>query len=231
MSILMDLQKNETQKAVFLSVLSEQTKQSLVPIIRVIVPNVAIRTFKSLVQAVEDCIKSEESAGTMFIEFGYPLEELSSHLHTLRQTKDKKPEKIILLIDQEDISEDLISKYLRIGFSGIVTKPFSEKSVHDVFKISERLSSMGSVARLKVATGLQIKSMLEQKGQKFEESSILSAVKKACQQFEESNPGNSLENLAESYAKLNPKERIGKSIKDFYKGPSERVKKLLHEGK
>ncbi len=225
----MSIQNQVSAKPILVSVLSEQTKQSLLPVIRGVVPNVSIKSFKSLNQTIEECIESEESAGTLFIEFGHPLKELTLYLQMIRDQSVNKPDKIILLVDQGDVSEDLISKYLQIGFSGILTKPFSEKSVEEVFKISERLSDMGSIARLKIATGIKIKSMLEQKGKKFQGKSILDSVKAACKVFEKENPGNDLEGLAKKYSRIKPSERINKNVADLYEGPSERVKKMLQE--
>jgi hypothetical protein len=220
-----------SEKAVLISFLSDSTKQSLIPVLRKLVPSLVIRSFKSLNQTVDACIDQKSSPETLFIEFGHPLDELSMYLQMIRTQSSHKPEKIILLVDQEDVSEDLISKYLRIGFSGILTKPFNEKSVEDVFRLSEHLSNQGSFARLKVAAGLQIKSMFEQEGDKFQGSSILTAVKNACKKFEDENPESNLEQLARTYASMQPNERLGKNVKDLYLGASERVKKMLLERK
>ena len=105
--------------------------------------------------------------------------------------------------------------------------PFSEASLNEVLKVSEELSMKGSFARLKVATGLQVKSMLEKNGDKFEGSSVLKAVKNACKAFEKNNPGEKVEDIAEKYSKMEPKDRVGRNIKDLYKGASERVRKLV----
>lgn len=223
----MNIGQVDSFKTVVLSFLSDNTRQALVPAIRGVVPNTSIKTFKSLDQTLNACLEEDGSVGTVFIEFGYPLQELATYIQMMREDKKHKPDKIILLVEQDEVNEDLLSTYLRIGFSGVLTKPFSEKSVADVFKISQRLSELGSIARLKVATGLQIKNMLEQKGDKFQASSILTSVKNACRKFEEENPDKSINQIAEKYSSMNPNERLGKNIKDMYQGASKRVREML----
>jgi hypothetical protein len=216
-------------KTVFLSVLNEHTKNNLLANLRIVLPNIPTRSFKSLNKAIEEYFTSEEEIGTLFIEFGNPLDEVTEYLQILRE--NKKPDRIILIINQEDINEDLLAKYLQIGFSGILTSPFNEDSIKEVFSISSRLNALGSFARLKVATGIKIKNMLEEKGEKFKQKSFLESVKEACKIFETVNPGNSLEKLAEEYSKIPPAERVSKKMSDLYQGPSERVKKLLEQAK
>jgi hypothetical protein len=218
-------------KEVILFTQSEHTKSALIPVIRGVVPNVSIKTFRTIDQTVNACLKNEQHIGTLFIEHGEPFDVLMKNLQTLRAQPDKKPGKIILLIDQKGTSEDLLSQYLSIGFSGILTKPFTEDSVHQVFRVSERLGALGSVARLKVVTGLKVKSMLEQKGEKIEGETLLQTVKNACERFEHENPGNKIEEIARNYSQLDPRERISKNVKDMYQGASERVKKLIQESK
>jgi len=212
---------------IFVSVLSEHAKSALLPVLRAVVPNVAIKSFKSLDRMTEELVISDTPAASVFIEFGFPMAEIASCLEKIKNHPKTKPDALILVIDAESVNNDLISDYMRIGISGFVTRPFSESSVTNVFKISERLSEMGSIAKLKVATRLEVNSILEKRGEKFEGSSVLSRVQRACQKFESDNPGISTEQIAESYSHLSPKERLKPQIKALYKGPSERVKQLL----
>jgi hypothetical protein len=218
-------------KDVILFTQSEHTKSSLIPVIREVVPNVGIKTCKTIEQTIHECLKNEQRIGTLFIEYGERFEVLMKKLQALRAQPEKKPEKTILLIDQKGTSEDLLTQYLSIGFSGILTKPFTDETVHQVFRVSERLGALGSIARLKVVTGLKVKSMLEQKGEKIEGESLLQTVRNACERFEHENPGNKIEEIARNYSQLDPVERLSKNVKEMYDGASERVKKLIQESK
>lgn len=214
-------------KPIFAIIQSDNTRNSLHSVVRGVEPRASFRALKSIAQTIDECLNSEERAGTLFIEFGFSLDELSLGLDKLKANPEKKPDKIILLVGEDSLKETMISDYLNLGFSGILSKPFSENSLNEVFKVSNKLSVKGSIARLKVVTGLQIKSMMEQNGDKFEGSSILKAVKNACKKFEKENPGRKVEDIAEEYSKMDFNARRKTNIKDIYKGASERVRKLV----
>jgi len=214
-------------KSIMALIRSEKAKASLNQVIREVAPKSQFKITKSHSILLDECKNSTEKVGTVFIEFGFPLPELTKCISALREKSESKPEKIILIIGESDAKEDVLSEHLRLGFSGILSMPFSEASLNEVLKVSDELSMKGSFARLKVATGIQIKSMLEQNGAKFEASSVLKAVKNACKAFEKNNPGEKVEDIAQEYSKMEPKDRVGRNIKDFYKGASERVRKLV----
>ncbi len=214
-------------KPILATVKVDNTKMVLSSVVRGVSPDSSFKAFKSIDLTIEECLVSDAQVGTLFIEFGFPMDELNKAMEILRQNPDKKPEKVILLVGEANSNESVISEYLSLGFSGILSKPFSEESLAEVFKVSERLSVEGSIARLKVVTGLQIKSMLEQKGEKFEGSSVLAAVKNACKKFEKDNPGETVESIVNEFSKMDPKDRMGRNVKDLYRGVSKRVKKLV----
>lgn len=214
-------------KAIFVSVLSENTKVSLLPVLRGVLPNVAIKTFKSLSQMSEDATKSNNVASCVFIEFGFPMKQIAECLTCVRSQAATKPDTIILLIDEDLVNNELVSDYMRIGISGFVTRPFSEDSVSQVLKVSERLGELGSIAKLKVATKLEIKNMLDARGDRFDGSSVLSTVKRACDKFETENPGISAEKIAQSYSLMSPQERLKPKLDTLYRGSSNRVRRLV----
>lgn len=216
-------------KSILALVHSEKAKNSLYNVIRELAPKSKFKTLKTPQALVDECRESVDKVGTLFVEYGFPFPELTKTLSEIRARKDLKPEKIILIVGEANAKEEVLAPHLSIGFSGILSMPFSEDSVKKVLKISEEISMKGSIARLKVVTGLQIKSMMEQGGTKFGDSNILRAVKRACNKFETENPGKSLDFIAKEYSEIPPEERVGKSIKDIYKGASERVRKLLEK--
>ncbi|HMO16470.1 MAG TPA: hypothetical protein PKA63_01575 [Oligoflexia bacterium] len=222
-------QPTSSANPVFVSVRSEHTKNSLLPIIRCLVPNAAIHSAKTLSKTSQDISNSDKQGGTLIVEFGHPIDEIVSFVDNLRNNYKFRPDKMILIIEEEILKDVLVSQYLRLGFSGILTKPFSEESVTEVFNISDRLSNLGSIARLKVSAGLEIKSMLEKEGYNFNNNNLIQSVKNACEKFIEENPLLRVESIAKSYLSMSPKERINKSIKDVYQGPSERVKQKLNK--
>lgn len=206
---------------------SGQTKNTFNHIIREVVPDSKVTVVKSTNALVNECLNNLRKVGTVFIEHGFPMPDIINCLTELRAGRDNRPDKIILLIGEASAKENILSQHLSLGFSGILNMPFSEASLYEVLKVSEELSLNGSFARLKVVTGLQIKSMLEQKGERFASGSILAAVRNACQIFEEENPGKTVEEIAQEYTLMEPKDRLGKSVKDLYQGASERVRKLV----
>jgi len=205
------------------------TKSSFSHVIREAVPNARLTITKTPEQLVDECFKGPKKVGTVFIEHGFPLPKLIECLGALRKSKDSRPEKIILLIGEGSAKENILAEHLSIGFSGILSMPFSESSLNEVLKVSEELSMQGSFARLKVVTGLQIKSMFEKRGERFEGDNVLAAVRHACQRFEEENPGKTVEEITQEYTLMDPKERLAKGAKDLYQGASERVRKIVEE--
>jgi len=224
-------------KSIIALVHSENAKSSLQSMLREVAPKAQVK----IIRVVEDLMctpvnntvsrdaDSNETgrADTIFIEFCFPLSELSICINALKLNVETRPDKIILVVGRSAANQKTISDHLSLGFSGILSMPFSVDNLNEVLEISGELNMKGSIARLKVATGLQIKSLLESKGAKFEESSILKAVKKACKKFEKDNPGQNVDDIAEEYAKMEPHERLSKSVTDIYKGVSGRVKKLV----
>lgn len=216
-------------KSILALVHSDKAKNSLYNVIRELAPKSKFRVVKSSDLMIDECRESVERVGTLFVEYGFPFPELAKTITELRQRRDIRPDKIILIVGEANAKEEVLAPHLSLGFSGILSMPFSEDSVKQVLKVSEEISMKGSIARLKVVTGLQIKSMMEQGGSKFEDSSILRAVKRACNMFESENPGKSVNQIAEQYSLIAPEDRVGTSLKDVYKGVSERVRKLLEK--
>lgn len=216
-------------KDIFALLHSDIARTSLNHVVRSAAPKNKFKSLKSIPDLLEECKSSSEGVGTIFVECGFPLPELSSAISKLKERKETKPNKVILIVGETNAKEGIISDHLSIGISGVLSMPFSEDGLTESLKVSEELSFKGSIARLKVVTGLQIKSMLEKEGQKFEESSILKAVKNACKIFEHNNPEQNIEDLATNYYALDPAERLTKNVKDVYKGVSERVRKLTEK--
>jgi hypothetical protein len=214
-------------KSILALVHSDKAKNSLYNVVRELSPRSKFKSLKTTQSLLDECRDSVDRVGTLFIEHGFPFPELTKTITELRERKELRPDKIILIVGEANAKEDVLAPHLSLGFSGILSMPFSEESVRKVLKISEEISMKGSIARLKVVTGLQIKSMMEQGGTKFGDSNILRAVKRACNKFESENPGKNVNDIAEEYSKIAPEDRMGTSIKDIYKGVSDRVRKLL----
>lgn len=214
-------------KTILALVHSEKAKLGLQSTLREVAPNAQLKFIRPVEELVKEASSRAGHADTIFIEFGFPLPELSQKIKELKLREETKPDRIILLINKSNANQENIANHLSLGFSGILSMPFSIDNLNDVLEVSGELNMKGSIARLKVATGLQIKSLMESSGSKFEESSILKSVKKACKKFEKDNPGQNVDSLAKEYSNMEPHDRLGKSVADIYKGVSKRVKKLV----
>jgi CheY-like chemotaxis protein len=204
------------------------TKTSLGQVLRDVSPNILAKFFKSPADLTKE-LKSSSDLSLVLIDYTEDIMALTSIMSVIREKSSKDKIKVVIILDSEVATDANISKYLSIGFSGFLLKPFSQKSILEVLKISDQLSKKGSFARLKVATSLNVKSFLDKQNRVIEGSSILKAVKNACRIFETENDEFTVNGAAEELAALSPKERLEKKALDLYKIFSRSARKKLEE--
>ncbi len=204
------------------------TKTSLGQVLRDVSPNILAKFFRTQADLIKE-LRSSSDLSMVLIDYTEDIMALTSMMSVIREKSSKDKIKVIIILDSEVATDANISKYLSIGFSGFLLKPFSQKSIIEVLKISDQLSKKGSFARLKVATSLNVKSFLDKQNRVIEGSSILKAVKNACSIFETENDEFTVNGAAEELATLSPKERLEKKALDLYKIFSKSARKKLED--
>lgn len=173
-------------------------------------------------------IEKEKPYKYIFVQYGYTQREVISIIEAAKKYDISERARLVLLANEEEASEQLLSNYLSLGFSGLLVEPFSIDAVKEVLTVSSTLSSAGSVARLTVAAGLQIKAQLVGENKMDKGGKVLDSVKKACQIFENENPGITLQSVAEDLSKMNLEERVKVNVLSIYRGVSDRVRQLVN---
>lgn len=212
-----------------LSVLrGEKLKSSLSMAIKEILPDAELIYVKD-VESAKEKIENEATIVFVFVQFGFSQSEVLQIIESIKENNHEEKARIILVVPEDDSDEKLLSQYLSIGFSGMLVEPFSYNVMKEVMKLSDTLTLAGSIARLTVAAGLQIKAHLIDENKMPNGGNLLESVRQACKIFEQENPGKTVKSVAEDISTLSLEERAKVNIKHIYTGASKRVKELLNK--
>lgn len=201
-------------------------KKSLMYTLREFVADTQIRWVKDLSTALT-VVDEEGPFRFIFIQSGFTQVEYINFIGLTKKNKSRESVRFILLVSEGASSEEFLSQNLSLGFSGVLIEPFSVEAVRDVMQLSSALTMAGSVARLTVAAGLQIKAHLVGERRMSGGGGLLESVKKACQIFEKDNPGKTVQSIAKDISELPLEQRSKVNALHFYKGVSERVRQLV----
>lgn len=206
---------------------SDALKPALTMAVRGVVSDAQISHVKDIESAISELQKQNQYM-FIFIQHGFPQKEIIHVINSASKNKAQKP-RIILVVREDDSDEEMLSMHLSMGFSGMLVEPFSFDATKDVMKLSDCLTMAGSVARLTVAAGLQIKAHLIGESKMPRGGTLLESVKQACQIFERENPGRTVKSVAQDISTLPTEERVKVNIKHIYTGVSNRVKQLVQK--
>ncbi len=211
---------------VLVVVKDEAVRQSLQAVLRDRLSGHEFLWVKDIESAVFN-IEKEQTFKYIFLQLLAPHPEILRFIHTVKKYEALSPSKKILLVPEDIASEDLLSQYLSLGFSGVLVEPISIESIDEVLNLSQRLMLGGSIARLTVAAGLQFKAHLIKDKKMKEGGGLLQSVMEACKIFETENPGQTVHSVAKDLSSLSLEDRLKVNISTMYSGVSERVRKLV----
>lgn len=213
---------------ILIVVKDESVRQSLQAVLRDRLNGHELVWVKDLPSAILQ-VEYEHTFKYIFLQLLAPHPEILKFVHAAKKHEGQSPSKKILVVSEDIASEELLSQYLSIGFSGVLVEPFTIDSIEEVLNLSQRMMMGGSIARLTVAAGLQFKAHLIKDRKMKNGGGLLQSVMEACKIFETENPGQTMHSVAKELSTLSLEDRLKVNISNLYSGVSERVGKLVNK--
>jgi DNA-binding NarL/FixJ family response regulator len=144
---------------------------------------------RSLGEAEGQLLAAKASISVIMISSDFGVKEVARFIESSRKLQAGRSATFVLLFS-EDLASDTLAKYLLVGINSFLLEPYSGESISEALSLGSIVFDGGSVPRMRAATGLMLREIIQEVCDSPSEDSkyrkvdaMWNDVKSVCEEF------------------------------------------------
>lgn len=216
---------NRPKKALIVSP-NSLTRSTVQKLVQALPEQMEVHTLSTLSEATT-FVGSVERVDYTLVDNEFSPEAIADFIDKVTSKHAGKESAFILLSRDKKQESATLASNMMAGLHGFLCEPFSVQAVQEAFKLAKNVRLSSSTARLKVASGLMLFELFEEK-EPIQEGearpNILAQLQRTYDRYKEATGESLSVPVVRNLKSIKPVERIR-----LYTGVSKRVRRLFEQ--